>query len=301
MTNGDIDSKVALGGLVESIKKGDCILFLGAGLHAPPPKNSSYQYPEEERPPGAWTLTQSLAKLCSYKETMGEEPNGDLQRVALCYEYTLGLGRESLIKELKKQIKSGKKPSPAVRMLASMPFKIVVTTNWDTLFETALQDPTIGKDPYVVVYDPDPTKHTTDVQEDPEPDRPLLFKIHGDLDTPDSIVITDEDYITFVQRMSDIPALHPVPETIRYRMTRWPTLFIGYSLRDYNMRLLFRTLRWRLDRSEFKQSISVDFKPDPLILKVWQDERRFIAFVNNDLWTFVPWLYKQVHGKEYQA
>jgi len=301
MTNGEIDFNLALGDLVASIKKGDCILFLGAGLHAPPSENSKYKYPDEERPPGAWKLTQELAEGCDYKNIMGEDPNGDLQRVALCYEYSPGKGRAALVKKLEEQIKTGRKPSPAVRMLASMPFKIVVTTNWDQLYESALRHPDVDKDPYLVIYDPDPAKPTPDAPDDPTPERPLLFKIHGDLDKRESIVVTDEDYITFVQRMSDKEALHPVPQTIRYRMTRWPTLFIGYSLRDYNLRLLFRTLRWKLDLSAIPQSISVDFKPDPLILKVWQDERRFITFVNTDLWTFVPWLYKQVHGKEYQA
>ncbi len=123
--------------------------------------------------------------------------------------------------------------------------------------------------------------------------------MHGDFDDRASIVITDEDYITFVQRMSDKDALHPVPETIRYRMLKWPTLFVGYSLRDYNLRLLFRTLRWRVDPANFPQSFSVDRNPDPLILQVWQHERRFITFVTQDLWTFVPWLYKEVCGEEY--
>jgi len=81
-------------------------------------------------------------------------------------------------------------------------------------------------------------------------------------------------------------------------MRRWPTLFVGYSLRDYNLRLLFRTLRWRIDESEFPLSFSIDHNPDPLILQVLQNERKFVTFVTHNLWAFVPWLYKKVHGKE---
>ena len=113
-------------------------------------------------------------------------------------------------------------------------------------------------------------------------------------------MITDEDYIQFVQRMSDKNSFHPVPAEVRYRLRRWPTLFIGYSLQDYNLRLLFRTLRWRVDPASFPMSYSIDLAPDPLILSVWQDQRRIITFFTHDLWTFIPWLYARVCDEEYE-
>jgi hypothetical protein len=36
-------------------------------------------------------------------------------------------------------------------------------------------------------------------------------------------------------------------------------------------------------------------------MQVWEHERRFVAFIVEDLWTFVPGLYKEVQGKEYLA
>ena len=70
-----------------------------------------------------------------------------------------------------------------------------------------------------------------------------------------SLVITDEDYIQFVLRMTDKEPYHPVPVTMKHYLKRWPTLFIGYSLKDYNLRLLFRTLRWKLDKAKFPPPI----------------------------------------------
>ena len=180
-----------------------------------------------------------------------------------------------------------------------MPFKIIITTNYDRLFEKALLK--VDKDPHVFVYDPTPPgdEPTPDLTTDPTIERPLLYKMHGDLDKRESIVITDEDYINFVQRMSEKDVVHPVPQTIRFRMQRWPTLFVGYSLRDYNLRLLFRTLRWKVDTANFPESYSLDKSPDPLILQIWQNERHFITFVTEDLWSFVPALYKAVQGEEF--
>jgi hypothetical protein len=83
-------------------------------------------------------------------------------------------------------------------------------------------------------------------------------------------------------------------------MNRWPTLFIGYSLRDYNLRLLFRALRWGMDASSFSRSFSLDPTPDPLTVRVWQErEQPYVAFVVHDLWTFVPRVYREIMGKDF--
>jgi hypothetical protein len=293
--NQTLQTELALQTLPDHVRAGHCILFLGAALHAPPPENSCFNYPSDERPPLGGDLAQKLAEACGYESQFPNESCRDLQRVALCAEITLT--RRVLVDKLQALLTEGRKPSAAVKMLAAMPFKIIVTTNYDQLFEEALLQ--LGKTPRVCIYDPDDNRPTPDPVDDPTEKRPLLFKMHGDLQKAESIVITDEDYITFVQRMSDKDAMHPVPETIRFYMKKWRTLFVGYSLRDYNLRLLFRTLRWRVDPAVFPPSFSVDLKPDDLILSIYQNQRRFITFVPQNLWAFVPWLYRQVVGREF--
>jgi hypothetical protein len=84
-------------------------------------------------------------------------------------------------------------------------------------------------------------------------------------------------------------------------MNSWPILFIGYSLRDYNLRLLFRTLRWHLDVAHIPLSFSVDPTPDDLIVSVWQrGEKPMVSFVRQDLWAFVPALFRECTGREWK-
>ena len=282
--------------VADKVKDGNCILFLGAGVHWPPPKDSDWVYPKKHRPCMAKDLANELAEVCLYKKKFPKELCPDLQRVSLCFEESLG--RNELVNSLIKYLKVEKKPSPAIMMLASLPFKIYVTTNYDLLLDDALTK--CDKEPHRIVYNPNPNMRTSDLIQDPTIQQPLLFKMHGDLGKRESIVITDEDYITFVQRMSDKDTLHPVPQTVRYRMQMWPILFVGYSLRDYNLRLIFRTLRWHVDQANFPRAYAIDKSPDPLILQLWQNERRFITFLTQDLWTFVPWLYKKIKGEEYE-
>ncbi len=300
MENSLIQSDVALADLARKISRGECILFLGSAVHAPPPEGSPYAgaYSNGSGPLLGGDLSEKLADECGYRARFPNESARDLQRVALCLETTKGLDRCKLIECLEEFLMKDKKPSPVLKMLAALPFRIIVTTNYDRLMEFALRS--YDKDPAVVIYDPDDNKPTPD-SPDPTEQRPLVFKMHGDLQNKDSIVITDEDYITFVMRMSDKEALHPVPETVRYRLKTWCTLFVGYSLKDYNLRLLFKTLRWRLQKSQFPPSFSVDLFPDPLILQVWQDEKKLVTFVPQDVWAFVPWLYGLVKGEQFHV
>src|SRR5437764_461352 len=83
-----------------------------------------------------------------------------------------------------------------------------------------------------------------------------------------------EDYIQFVLRMSDKEPYDPIPLSLKYFLTDWATLFVGYSLLDYNLRLLFKTMRWKIDPANRPDMYSVDMQPDPLILDVWQSQRR---------------------------
>ena len=157
---------------------------------------------------------------------------------------------------------------------------------------------------FIGIYDRDGNQITKDYigsTRDPSPDEPFLFKMHGDFKEPESIVITEEDYITFLMRMTESSSkFHPIPQTIRYRISTWSPLFIGYSLRDYNLRLLFNALRWRLDESSFRDAYSVDIRPDKLIVKVMQKEKKYIYFIEKNIWDFVPQLYEKVMGKEYK-
>ena len=170
----------------------------------------------------------------------------------------------------------------------------MITTNYDQLFEDALT--VAGRRPRVTIYTPE-LEQTTDYR-DPTPENPILFKIHGDIADRDSVVITDEDYIQFVLRMSNKDPYDPIPLTLKYYLTGWTTVFVGYSLLDYNLRLLFKTLRWKIDPVNVPDMYSVDFRPDPLILDVWDKQRRYVKFVAQDVWAFVPRLYELVLGKE---
>ena len=249
------------------------------------------------RPPLGKQLSKLLADNCDLATNYPNEINnlGNLARIATFYE--MKRDRNQLVTAVQEAVGRATKPSAAVRALAELDFPLILTTNYDQLLERALNK--ADKNPRKGVYDPAGLEATTDFADGADdPQRPFIFKIHGDVDVPKSVVITDEDYIQFTLRMGDRDALHPVPETFRYQFKRMPTLFIGYSLVDYNLRLLFKTLRWKLDPAQRKPAYSVDLYPDPLLVEQFERRDRYVQFIVQDLWTFIPELYRQVKGKE---
>jgi hypothetical protein len=104
--------------------------------------------------------------------------------------------------------------------------------------------------------------------------------------------------------MNDGEDFHPVPQKIRTQLAEWPTLFVGYSLLDYNLRLLFRTLRWRIKPSVRSATYSLDLQPDMLISATYGAKEGELAseplvtVIVRDIWKFVPHLYQEIMGKK---
>jgi hypothetical protein len=281
--------------VAEIVRSGECNLFLGAGVHSLPPALCPYSYAEAEAPPRGAELSRQLAIECK----VGEDVVGDvtdLRRTSLYYEREK-FGRSQLIGAVFQRVQQNSQPSPMLRALAELPFSYVITTNYDNLFERALAQ--VKKDCEVSVY--------TAARKAPKspgraigPHRPFLLKVHGDFSREQeeqSVVITEEDYITFILRMRDADELNPVPLAIRAKLAQNPTIFVGYSLNDYNLRILFRALRYTGDRGGLPSSFSVDPWPNPVVHQLLVNDYK-IVFVAEDLWRFVPLLYQAVLGKE---
>lgn len=285
--------------MAEKVEKQECVLFLGSAIHAPSTKGPC-KYPKGLGPPIGNELSRLLAHQTRYARVFPRQDKTNLLRTSQHYESTFS--RHSLIEEIEKQIHRGKEPSPALRALALLNFPLVITTNYDQLYERTLEELIAARrveatDYTVSIYSPDKNAPTV-----PCPPlnkltsrNPFILKIHGDISQPASIVITDEDYIKFIMRMGDRDGQDPVGNNVRAHLMKWPTLFIGYSLKDYNLRVLFRTLRRELAPGQlYPTAYSIDFRPDNLILDVWETQNRFVKFLVEDIWDFVPKLYLKV-------
>jgi hypothetical protein len=308
--------------------KGRVILFLGAAVNY----HSEHKeiYSKEDRPP----LGDELRDLYideMFKDNLEKAEAMKSEKLPLNWVsqyYEEVFSRRALIDNLSNFI-DNKKPSPILKALAKMPFRYIVTTNYDHLFEDALES--VGKTgPHKGIYKPNKNgvhEYTTDIKEnDVTAENPFIYKLHGDirdafdsngeyLPKKDSIVLTDEDYLHFILRMSQTidnkerdddraegADLYPVPQSINKAFTglnQNTFLFIGYGLRDYNLRLIFKTSMWKKDSNIFRelQKWSIDLKPDEAIRNIFINDYK-LTFIEWDIWCAIPYLYKQLFNEE---
>lgn len=116
--------------------------------------------------------------------------------------------------------------------------KVIVTTNYDTLTEDLLND--INQRPTVYVGQKGFFDETYNWSE--------LFKIHGDVNDPSSIVITEEDYRTYDENSILISA------KILSNLIHSPIVFLGYSLTDRNVQKLLTDFASQLPNEDTRKS-----------------------------------------------
>src|SRR5207249_4410769 len=103
----------------------------------------------------------------------------------------------------------------------------------------------------------------------------------------DSFVITEDHYIDYLAQ-TDIANLLPVPLPAKLRESHY--LFLGYSLSDWNLRVILRRI-W-LDQELSYQSWAVERKRKPLNERFWS--KRGVDFINSGLREYTEELDRRV-------
>ena len=173
----------------------------------------------------------------------------------------------------------------------------MLTTNYDDVLEQAFAE--AGEQVDVVVYEmrrnrqrfvhlrPDgervviddaATYRTFDLGQ-----RSVVLKIHGDVDPEeparDTFVVTEDNYIDY---LAGVKVYDLIPTYLTERIGRSELLFLGYSMRDWNLRVIlrqiwaeqaFRTAGWSIQRS-----------PSEIDRRFWERQRIRILDVPLEDW-----------------
>jgi len=117
-------------------------------------------------------------------------------------------------------------------LLASLPITEIVTTNYDKLYEAVCMDTT--KVIAVLPYD------TT------ENNNRWILKLHGDIDYPEDIVLTREDYLRYQDRREALTGI------VQALLLTKHMLFVGFSLQDDNFHKIMDAVVKALNPSSTK-------------------------------------------------
>jgi hypothetical protein len=250
--------------IAKAITEGHVTPLLGAGVNLC------------GRPPElAWTegceYLPSSPELAAFLADEWGYPDDEARDLVRVSEYaSVMLGDAPLYEKLHDLFDADYPPTQLHEFLAQLPallrerspkprYQLILTTNYDDTLERAfdaasepyhlvsyiatgdhrgkfLHWPT-GKDPRII----EKANEYSDISLE---ERSVILKIHGIVDREnkerDSFVITEDHYIDYLTRSTNVSEL--LPATLVARLTRSHILFLGYGMRDWNLRVLFHRI-----------------------------------------------------------
>lgn len=153
-----------------------------------------------------------------------------------------------------------------LRILAELPLSIYITTSYYDFLETALK--AAGKKPVTEICywqddlaDDVPSIFASDPDFQPTSMRPLVYHLNGLDAYPSSLVISEDDYLDFLVKVSE--DLEAVPRRVSQAFADSTLLLLGYQLDDWNFKTLFRGLINTRRASRRLLSLSIQMVPTP--------------------------------------
>jgi hypothetical protein len=284
--------------------------LLGAGANLCDPGRRGWELGKNL--PSGGELSQYLVDQCGYP---GSDTH-DLLRVSQYAEAKRGDG--TLYDALHTVFTASYADTVVHRFLAGLPrrlaaaghdppYQLIVTTNYDDALEQAL---TAAGEPFDLIWyaaigdhagkflhkPPDgevrpikrPNVYPLSVE-----DRTVILKIHGAVNRAnrggDSYVISEDHYIRFLSKTT-INSM--IPKTLLAKLLNSHFLFLGYSLRDWNLRVILHQI-WK-QREQSRDSWAIQREVDEIDSALWS--ARHVSLHNVALDVYVEELSRRLRA-----
>jgi hypothetical protein len=153
-------------------------------------------------------------------------------------------------------------------LLADLHLPLYITTNYDKFMEEALRIK--GKSPVTEFCRWNNYAREAEIPSvfdrrgkySPSENKPLVYHLHGVIDLPQSMVLTEKDYIDFMVNLSSDKNTEILPSLIRIALVSHSLLFVGYSLSDMNFRIIFRSIMNSVGKGLMSKNIAVLLPPN---------------------------------------
>ena len=195
--------------LINQIRAGNVVLWAGSGF-------SKYTgYPDGKQ------LAEIIKENVQDSDRKYFEDKQQLIDVA--QEFSEFYGSERLIEILKNAFNEEPTSLQYHQMIEQIPqITHIVTTNYDHLFERAYGDKIC------------PIVKEQDIPKSIMRDKAVVYKIHGSLESPDTIVITWDDYRKFYAKQDSL-----IWTKIKTLIAENTILLLGYAFEDLHIQYLF--------------------------------------------------------------
>ena len=195
-------------------------------------------------------------------------------------------------------------PDP-LRLLAKLNLPIYITTSYSNFMERALvaenRPPRTqicfwsgGKSNIKPEYLPDPNYV-------PTPANPAVYHLFGLEDYKNTLILSEDDYMGFIMNAAEeINSQDLYPTPIRGALPESRLVLIGYNLRDWDFRTLFRFIARIRKTAIVRPSIAIQFKPNienkdyesksfNYLMRYFEDYKFKVKWTNNESFIYELW------------
>jgi len=254
---GDKNPAIFWKGLVKNIHSGKCTPIVGSRVRSrwiPDPTEIAQAWAEEYEYP--YSDKEDLPRIVEYiAVSQGNDfPRYellDLMRQTFSERLPEGLKPDkkcetlaALVKEIGWQELTADDPNETHKVLASLDLPLYLTTNYDNFLTAALE--ARGKRPARAIcrwneaLDGLPSLFEDDPNYEPTPEAPLVYHLFGNEEEPDSMVMSEDDHLDFLVRIS--AEMERIPHYIWAVLANSSLMFLGYGLSDWGFRTIMRGL-----------------------------------------------------------
>lgn len=253
--------------LLRRIDTGNCTPFLGAGVNA-----------------GILPTGGKIARKWAQDNDYPLDDPADLARVAQFLAIDDPMApKDKILAELdgalkewldgadvKKFLTADDQP---LGVLADLPIPVYLTTNYDDLMVRALrlrkhnnkkktpQRELCSWNRYIREQREGKSLFDSPGGYEPTPEAPVVFHLHGHNGLPQSLVLTECDYLDFLVNVTR-DQQKVLPARIQQALAASSLLFIGYSLADWSFRVLLRGVVESIGSSQRRASVAVQLPPE---------------------------------------
>ncbi len=262
-------------GLQRMIARGTCTPIIGPRVHGqwlPTLSEVAQRWSKEHGYP--FDNRRELSQVARYMaSSQGEDfPRYELVDV-LMDEFVARLPEElrpddvgmtltDLVKQVGWQNFAVGNPNDVHRVLASVDLPLYLTTNADNFMTEALiaegKDPVREICPWNNFLQDIPSIFEEDADYEPSSASPLVYHLFGTDEEVDSLVITEDNYLDFLVRIS--AEMERIPDYVWAALTNSSLMFLGYSLDDWEFRVIMRGLVATRDRRRRFKHVGVQLE-----------------------------------------
>ena len=168
------------------------------------------------------------------------------------WQETKGTNRETLFSEIAVQLDHPRIPDTQrdpLHLLADLDLKIFITTSQCDFLERALIAADKSPKTQICLWSMKNKELKLEHQEDPNfnptPETPLVYHLFGLEDYPESLVLSESDYMDFlISVVQNTNSLNPIiPDILLTGLGKSQLILLGYRVQDWDFRVLLKFIQ----------------------------------------------------------